>query len=434
MSLLQKKMTNAATLAIAVLLQLLFFTGSAVAQNVTVKGKVTNEQGSPIEGASVVVKGTTNGTTTDNTGSFSISVQRNTVLVISAINFSEKEVVVTDADINVKLESLEKSLGEVVVIGYGTQRKIDVTGAVASVNLEARRDLPMTNVGQVLQGTVPGLNVGLSTVSGGTPPISIRGRVTLSGNQNVLIILDGIQYTGSLSSINPDDIATIDVLKDASSTAVYGAQAANGVILITSKKGRKSEKPRLSFSSSYTVQQPTIGDLRPFDRDGFIKFMTENFYDKAYLAPGYTQPNPSFRLQDWIDPVLGTPTTGLQPHNYDWFDEATKNGSIYEANLSISGGSDRFTYFLSGALVDQKGYIINDNFKRKTIRANLETKPLSWWKVGVVSSASFVNQDGAEPSFGSIQRMPPLLRPYDSTGTLIPFPTRTLEPSPFTTY
>ncbi|WP_205755914.1 SusC/RagA family TonB-linked outer membrane protein [Lacibacter luteus] len=429
-----RKATKAATLAIAVLLQLLFFTGSANAQNVTVKGKVTNEQGSPVEGASVVVKGTTNGTTTDNTGSFTISVQRNAVLVISAINFSDKEVVVTDANINVKLEPLEKSLGEVVVIGYGTQRKIDVTGAVASVNLEARRDLPMTNVGQVLQGTVPGLNVGLSTVSGGTPPISIRGRVTLSGNQNVLIILDGIQYTGSLSSINPDDIATIDVLKDASSTAVYGAQAANGVILITSKKGRKSEKPRLSFSSSYTVQQPTIGDLRPFDRDGFIKFMTENFYDKAYLAPGYTQPNPSFRLQDWIDPVLGTPTTGLQPHNYDWFDEATKNGSIYEANLSISGGSDRFTYFLSGALVDQKGYIINDNFKRKTIRANLETKPLSWWKVGVVSSASFVNQDGAEPSFGSIQRMPPLLRPYDSTGTLIPFPTRTLEPSPFTTY
>ncbi|RXK62565.1 SusC/RagA family TonB-linked outer membrane protein [Lacibacter luteus] len=434
LSLLGRKATKAATLAIAVLLQLLFFTGSANAQNVTVKGKVTNEQGSPVEGASVVVKGTTNGTTTDNTGSFTISVQRNAVLVISAINFSDKEVVVTDANINVKLEPLEKSLGEVVVIGYGTQRKIDVTGAVASVNLEARRDLPMTNVGQVLQGTVPGLNVGLSTVSGGTPPISIRGRVTLSGNQNVLIILDGIQYTGSLSSINPDDIATIDVLKDASSTAVYGAQAANGVILITSKKGRKSEKPRLSFSSSYTVQQPTIGDLRPFDRDGFIKFMTENFYDKAYLAPGYTQPNPSFRLQDWIDPVLGTPTTGLQPHNYDWFDEATKNGSIYEANLSISGGSDRFTYFLSGALVDQKGYIINDNFKRKTIRANLETKPLSWWKVGVVSSASFVNQDGAEPSFGSIQRMPPLLRPYDSTGTLIPFPTRTLEPSPFTTY
>jgi TonB-linked SusC/RagA family outer membrane protein len=319
-------------------------------------------------------------------------------------------------------------------VGYGTQRKRDVTGAVSSVNLETRRDLPNTNIGQFLQGSVPGLNVGMGTSAGATPPISIRGRVTLNGNQTVLIILDGIQYNGSLSSINPDDIASIDVLKDASSTAVYGAQAANGVILITSRKGRPGPKPRVSFSSAYTHQKPTIGDLRPLKRDEFISYMTENFYDKAYAGPGFTQPNPAFNLADVIDNALRTPTGQLLPNDYNWFDEATNNGSIYETNLSVSGGSDRFTYFLSGALVDQKGYIINDKFKRKTLRINLETKPLSWWKVGVQSSGSFVNQDGAEPSFGSIQRMPPLVVPYDSTGSLIPFPTKTLEPSPFTTY
>jgi TonB-dependent starch-binding outer membrane protein SusC len=428
------RVVKIASVALLFLLQLML-SKTALGQTLTVKGKVLTEAGSPVEGASVLQKGTTNGTVSDNSGVFSISVPTGATLVISAVGYGDREVTVKDSrELTVQLTLSDKSLSEVVVIGYGTQRKIDVTGAVASVNLEARRDLPMTNIGQVMQGTVPGLNVGLSTSSGGTPPISIRGRVTLSGNQNVLIILDGIQYTGSLSSINPDDIANIDVLKDASSTAVYGAQAANGVILITSKKGRKSDKPRLSFSSSYTIQKPTIGDLRPYDRDGFIKFMTDNFYDKAYLGPDFKQPNPSFRLQDWIDPVLGTPAAGLQPHNYDWFDEATNNGSIFETSLSVSGGSDRFTYFLSGALVDQKGYIINDKFKRKTLRVNLETKPLSWWKVGVLSSGSFVNQDGAEPSFGSIQRMPPLLRPYDSTGALIPFPTRTLEPSPFTTY
>jgi TonB-dependent starch-binding outer membrane protein SusC len=422
------------SLALVILLQVMCIS-TAIGQNTSVRGRVLNEKGAPLAGASVTQKGTNTGVISDNEGGFNLSAPAGAVLIITAVGYADKEVSVSGSmQGGIKLSPVQKSLDEVVVIGYGTQRKVDVTGAVSSVNIEARKDLPNTNVGQLLQGTVPGLNVGLSTVAGGTPPIAIRGQVTLSGNQSVLIILDGIQYNGSLSSVNPDDIASIDVLKDASSTAVYGAQAANGVILITTRKGRGNQKPRISFSTSYTNQKPTIGNLRPFDRDGFINFMTDNFYDKSFIGPSYTQPNPSFKLEDYIDPVLGTPTAGLNPYNYSWFDEATNNGSIYEANLSISGGSDRFNYFLSGALVDQKGYIINDIFKRKTLRANLETKPLTWWKVGLVSSASFVNQDGAEPTFGGIQRMPPLLEPYDSAGNLIPFPTRTLEPSPFTTY
>lgn len=407
----------------------------ALAQEKKISGRITTDAGAPVANASVVVKGTSNGVTTNENGEFSLTASKGAVLVVSTIGFAQKEITVGDgATVNLSLTAATQEIGEVVVVGYGTRKKRDVTGAVARVDLEAQRDLPNTNIGQYLQGTVPGLNVGMTTSAGATPPISIRGRVTLNGNQNVLIILDGIQYNGSLSSINPDDIASMDVLKDASSTAVYGAQAANGVILITSRKGRNTSKPRISFSSAYTLQKPTIGDLRPFDRDGFISFMTENFYDKAYIGPDYTQPNPAFDLADYIDNALRTPTGDLNPYNYDWFGEATNNGSVYEISLNVSGGSDRFNYFLSGALVDQKGYIINDKFKRKTLRINLESKVLDWWKVGVQSSGSFVNQDGAEPSFGSIQRMPPLVVPYDSTGTLIPFPTRTLEPSPFTTY
>jgi TonB-dependent starch-binding outer membrane protein SusC len=409
------------------------------AQNLKVSGKVTDESGQPLTGVSVTSSGTTSGTTTKADGTFSLNVPLNATLTISAIGYAEHTRVVSSdlPGLTIQLKATNSELNQVVVVGYGTQKKIDVVGAVSSVNLDARRDLPNTNIAQFLQGSVPGLNVGVSTFSGGTPPITIRGQNTLSGNQNVLIILDGIQYTGSLSSINPDDIQSIDVLKDASSTAIYGAQAANGVLLITSRKGKIGQKPRVSFSSSYASQQPTIGDLKPYDRDGFIKFMTENFYDKAYLAPDFTQPNPAFNLADYIDNVLRVPGSNpgqLQPYNYDWFGEASGTGSIFETNLSISGGSDRFTYFISGALVDQKGYIINDKFKRKTVRANLETKALKWWKIGLQSSGSFVNQDGAEPSWGSIQRMPPLLEPYDSAGNLIPFPTRTLEPSPFTTY
>jgi TonB-linked SusC/RagA family outer membrane protein len=286
----------------------------------------------------------------------------------------------------------------------------------------------------MLQGSVPGLNVGVSTVAGGTPPISVRGRVSLSGNQNALIILDGIQYTGSLSTINPDDIATIDVLKDVSSTAVYGAQAANGVILITTRRGRINQKPRINFSSSYGIQKPTVGDRRPFNREEYLAALTEAFYEKAYLGPSFTEPNDTFKIATVVDASMRDASGNILPNDFDWWEAGTKTGTILENNLSISGGGERISYLLSGGLVDQKGYIINDIFKRKSVRANLETRPLTWWKVGLLSSASFVNQDGAEPALATLQHVSPLLVPFDASGKLIPFPTNTLEPNPFTTY
>lgn len=407
----------------------------SLAQDKAIHGRVTGDGGDPVLGASVAIKGTNKGQTTNANGEFSLVAAKGAVLIISSIGYASQEIRVEDnTAIKVQLTAATKDIGEVVVVGYGTQRKKDLTGAVASVNLETLREAPNTNIGQYLQGTVPGLNVGIATVAGGTPPISIRGRVTLNGNQNVLIILDGIQYTGSLSYINPDDIATIDVLKDASSTAVYGAQASNGVILITSRKGKINQKPRIAFSTSYTNQYPTVGNLKPYDREGYLNYLKEAFYDKAYLGPDYTTPNPNFKIEDVADNSIRSPQGGLLPNNYDWFGEGTNTGTIGETNLSISGGGDRVTYLLSGSLVEQKGFIINDKFKRKSIRANIETRPLSWWKVGLLSSAAFINQDGAEPSFGSLQRMTPLIVPYDTSGKLIPFPMNTLEPNPFTTY
>jgi TonB-dependent starch-binding outer membrane protein SusC len=245
--------------------------------------------------------------------------------------------------------------------------------------------------------------------------------------------VDGMQYYNSLSSINPDDIATIDILKDASATAVYGAQGANGVILITSKKGRYNQKPKISFSSSYTVQNPTGGDeLRPKLRDEYVQGIKDAFWKDAYLAPDYTQPNPAFDVFTKIDASMKAGYT--KGTNYDWWKEATNTGSIVENTLSISGGGDRVTYLFSGGLVNQKGYIIEDEFKRKSIRANLEVKVFNWWKVGLVSSGSFVNQDGAEPSIGLINIFSPLLVPYDSLGNVIPSPTNTVLGSPMTSY
>jgi TonB-linked SusC/RagA family outer membrane protein len=416
----------------------------SAAQNITVKGRVTNESGQGVPSASVTVKGTSNGVTTGSDGSFQISAPSNGTLVISSVGFATMEIPVGgQTTVNATLSITGSTMEQVVVVGYGTQRKRNVTGSIASVNLETMENAPNTNIGQYLQGTVPGLNVGLSTFAGGTPPINIRGRVTINGNQSTVIIVDGIQYNNSLSSINPEDIASIDILKDASATAVYGAQGANGVILITSKKGKYNQKPKIALSTSYTTQSPTGGDkMRPKNREEFLQGVRDAFWQNtttpssandAYLAPDYTQPNPNFDVRSKLDAL--TQAIGYDKGtDYDWYGEATNRGSILDNNLTVSGGGDRVTYLLSGGFVNQKGWIINDKFNRKNLRANLEIKALDWWKVGLQAYGSFVDQDGAEPGFGQINIFTPLLVPYDSLGNVIPSPTNTVLGSPMTSY
>jgi TonB-dependent starch-binding outer membrane protein SusC len=402
---------------------------------IEISGKISDAEGKPVSGVSIREKGTRNGTTSREDGSFKLAVKDdNAILEISSVGYKQKELSVkSDRVFNISLELANGELEQVVVVGYGTQKKADLTGAVASVNLEAMKESPNTNIGQLLQGTVPGLNVGISTFAGGTPPINIRGQNTLNGSQSVLIVVDGIQYTQSLSSINPDDIASIDVLKDASSTAVYGAQAANGVILITTRKGRINQKPRISFSTSYSTQRPT-SDLKPMNLQEYLANVKEAYWNLSYSGPDFTTPNPNFNVNPYVDATMRDASNNLLPNNFDWWDAGTNNGSISETNLSISGGGERFSYLLSGGYVNQSGFIINDKFKRKSIRVNLETKPFTWWKVGLVSSGSFVNQDGAEPSIGNIIQASPLHVPFDANGVLIPSPTNTLIPNPFQTY
>src|SRR6218665_49677 len=411
---------------------------ASTSQTITVTGKVANETGVSLPGVNVLEKGTANGTVTDVEGSFTLEAASNSsVLVFSFIGYESKEVAVgSQVNFEITLRADVKKLEEVVVVGYGTQKKTDLTGAVASVRLEDLKDSPNTNIGQFLQGTVPGLNVGIATSSGKTPPISIRGRVSLSGNQNVLIILDSVQFNTSLSSINPDDIASVDVLKDASSTAIYGAQAANGVILITSRKGKPSTRPRIAFRSAYTWQTPTLGSLVPKNREQYLEGIKDAYYDRAYtLESGYTEPNPSFDVKTAVDGSMRDPATGeLLPHDFNWWKAGTNTGVIRENNLSLSGGSDAVSYMLSAGIVDQKGFIINDKFVRNTVRANLEVKPLSGLKIGLISSGSFVNQDGAEPTVNGLQRMSPLLVPFDKNGELITNPFQNIEQSPFVTY
>ena len=202
-----------------------------------VTGIVKDEKGEPIIGANVVERGTTNGVITDIDGNFELNVASSSVLEISYIGYVSQEILIGNKNkFHIKLVEDTQNLDEVVVVGYGTMRKKDMTGSVASADLGALKGSPNVNILQGLQGTLPGLNVGMVDEAGASPSITVRGRSTISGSQNPLIILDGIVYYGSLTSLNPNDIKSFDILKDASSKAIYGAQAANGVILITTKR------------------------------------------------------------------------------------------------------------------------------------------------------------------------------------------------------
>lgn len=398
-----------------------------------VSGVVKDQQGEPIIGASIMEKGSANGTITGLDGSFQLSVSPDAVLQISYIGYVSLEIKATPGKtMPITMNEDTQTLDEVVVVGYGTMKKSDLTGAVVSANLKDFEKAPNTNIMQSLQGTVPGLNIGQVGSAGATPTISIRGKNTLGGNQDVLIVLDGIIFTSSLASLNPNDIESIDVLKDASAAAVYGAQAANGVILITSKRG-KSGKPKISFSSSYTISNPTK-DLRPMNREEYLSFTKEFWYDQAYTGPDYKTPNPNFNIADYLpDGVMkdSSQPDGIAPYDYDWWDEGTQTGTIFENKLSISGGSETVSYLLSVANTDQKGYLFNDNFKRNSVRVNLDLNPYKWLKMGLQAFGSFTNEDGVGADVWKLTTQSPLIEPYDAEGNIKPYPFQTLDLNPF---
>jgi TonB-linked SusC/RagA family outer membrane protein len=403
----------------------------------SITGTVTDNRNLPIPGVTVKEKNTAATTITDKDGNYTITVtDESSVLIFSSIGFAPQEVTVGNkSSINLTLLENVSSLNDVVVVGYGTQKKSDVTGAVVSANLDDFRDAPNTNIAQSLQGTVPGLNIGQVNSAGATPSIQVRGATTVNGNTNVLIVLDGIIYNGDLASINPDDIASIDVLKDASSTAIYGAQAANGVMLITTRKGKAGET-RISYTGAYTTQTPNVS-FRPQNRQQFLDKIRDLNYEKAYLPPNYTTPNPAYKLADDVLAVLpgAVDANGnITSNDFDWWGAATNPGHIQDHQLSISGGTDKINYLVSAGKTDQVGFIINDKFARNSIRLNLELKATDWLTLGVQSFGSFNKYDGDEPALSAIIRHSPLLVPYDSNGALIPYPTNTVLANPFLTY
>ena len=411
---------------------LLLCVAGAYAQDVLRGIVVSANDQEPIIGASVVEKGSTNGTVTDMDGRFQLSVKKGAKLVISYIGYVTKEITpVGTAQIRVELSEDNNLLDDVVVVGYGTMRKSDVTGAVTRANIQAFEKSTNTNLLQSLQGTVPGLNVGQASSAGSDPGISIRGANTISGSTNVLIILDGIIYTGSLSSINPADIESVDVLKDASATAVYGAQAANGVLLITTKKGAKG-KAKVYFSSSYSWQTPT-NNMHTMNRDEMLRFDNECLWQFSKTeASGYTQQDPNFKLAERMPDAWMTDDQGnIVPGDYDWWSDFTRTGKIQENKLTVSGGSDAMSYLISLGNTTQKNYLLNDDYSRNSVRVNLDIQPVKWLKAGVQAFGSFENRDGQETYLPFLIECSPLTQPYDENGEMIHYPAHDARENPY---
>ncbi|KAA6438539.1 TonB-dependent receptor [Dyadobacter flavalbus] len=390
-----------------------------LAQNSTVTGKVTDEKGEGIPGASVAVKGTQQGTLTNVEGVYTLEVSPSATLVISFVGYLREETGINNrSEVNVTLKADTKALEEVVVVGYGTQRKIETTGSIASVKSDELTQLPITNVAQGLQSRVSGVQISQNSGSpGGNISVRIRGTNSINGNAEPLYVIDGIQISNSggindvspLSTINPNDIESVEVLKDASASAIYGARAANGVILITTKRG-KAGKTNVSLESYYGVQQVTK-KLDVLNAAEFAQLENETFKNNTYPDPA----------------SLG--------EGVDWQDLIFQKAPIQNHQLTISGGSEKTQLSLSANYFDQDGVIINSDFKRFTYRLNIDHTVSKRIRVGTSVMGSFSNNNGIEAAsttigdaavvtgsvLGAAIGAPPTLQPYKEDGSIFPF-------------
>jgi len=382
-------------------------TTHAQAQQIEVKGVVKDEQGLSIPGVIVMVQGSPQQKVTNTNGQFTIQVPNaKSTLVFRYVGFIEQQVTPgVSRELNVVMKSSSTSLNQVVVVGYGTQKKKDVTGAISTIKLaEQLETMPQTNLGQALQGRMAGVSVvsNGSSAEGGNNSIQVRGRRSLTASNGPLVILDGVPYAGSLSELSPDDIESLDVLKDASSAAIYGARAANGVILVTTKKG-KTGKARVTYNSNFGIDEVAFMP-KLMDGPTFYKNKVDRI-NQAAISP---------TEQRGLD--NGTST--------NWVDVATRTGSRQQHSLGVSGGSDDTHYYLSGNYNDTKGIAKNDRFKRITLRLNLDSKINSWITIGTNTQFGSSNRDGEPASFSDAFAMNPLISPYNADGSIniIPWP------------
>ena len=428
-------------------------------QQKSVSGIVSDDIGQPLPGVTVVVKGTTIGTVTNAEGSYTLkNVPGDAVLVFSFIGMKSQEAEVTNRTlINITLHADVIGLEEVVAIGYGVAKKSDLTGAINQVKADELRKFAPSNVSDLLRTSVPGLNVGYAISAKGNSSYEVRGETTLTAGSSPLIVLDGVIYDGDLSDINPGDIDRMDILKDASSAAVYGSRATNGVIVITTKRGT-GEKPQINFNTTVGIST-AAKRMRPYNAAGFIQWrsdMSKSIYsatvpsdlwspfddprtiDSQYMDEwlSYHSTTEEYMVDAWLAALQ---LTSLEIENYknnktiDWEDIIFQNGLRQDYNLSLSGKRKEFSYYWSVGYMKNKALAIGDDFSTIRSRVNIEGQPAKFLKVGMNAQFSFrdessvpvtyaqykyltpysdfINEDGSYPLYpnGDIQATHPLL-------------------------
>ena len=384
--------------------------GTTMQQQKSVSGKVTDSSGASLPGVSVVVKGTTNGTITDGNGNYSISnVPENAIVQFSFVGMKGQEMAVGGkSTINVSMEEDAIGIEEVVAIGYGVQKKRDVVGSMVSVTADKLENSGSSNVMQALQGSASGVLVQRSNgTPGSSGSIRIRGVNSIKASNSPLIVLDGIPYNGDIGDVNPNDIESIDILKDASASAIYGSKASNGVILITTKRGELG-KPTIEFNVSTSFQTPSIKpNLQSADE--YLAFKTE-----AYRAAGLsTEPISVLSTYEYDQYAKG--------ETIDWYDAATQTGMLNEYQVGISGGNEKFKYYLSGALTDDKGLVIESGYQRSTLKANLENTITDWLTVGNNLLLSETKIDAAQ-STGNMYNFSHYAKMFEDDGSYTFYP------------
>ena len=366
----------------------------AFGQSITIKGVVKDTAGEPVIGASVVEKGTTNGIITDFDGNFELKVSSNAVLSITFVGYQSQEIPVNGkTSFNVTLKEDTELLDEVVVIGYGTARSSDVTGSISSMRGDKLREVPATNITYALQNRVAGVDMSqTSSQPGATTQIRIRGTRSLTASNDPLIVLDGIPFAGNISDINPNDIKSMDILKDASSTAIYGSRGANGVILITTNKGIQESPAKFNYNG-YVGLKTVFSEYPMMDGPTFAK-MRE--YAGLY----------SNSLDESNDV------------NTDWQDLMYRNGYVTSHDISVNGGTKGGNYSFGLGYYQDQGVIPTQKYTRYSLRGSIEQKLGDILRVGLTTNSNYNITNGTQVGIYNVLTMTPIANPYNEDGSL----------------
>ncbi|WP_256009856.1 SusC/RagA family TonB-linked outer membrane protein [Desertivirga xinjiangensis] len=374
-----------------------------------VKGIVLDETGALLPGVNVLVLNKNISTVTGLNGEFTIDIENEEdVLVFKSIGYLERQILVGDqTQFSVQMEVDNKELKEVIIVGYGTQSKRNVTGAISKVDMKKNQDLPNTSITQSLRGRVAGVQFTDNGRPGQNGNILIRGPRSLSAGNNPLLVLDGTIYNGVLSDINPNDISSMEILKDASASAIYGSRAANGVILITSKKG-VSEKPTINFNTFNGISSPGY-KIKLLSPQRYIEKIID--YRKEAGLPVDLNKIDAYLANNEAENYLAGKT--LDPYEVGTQD----NSGMNAFDLNISGKSANTNYFISAALTKERGIILNDNQERITFRVNLESKIKDWMTIGTNTMFGKRNFSGIQADLDKVYQLSPYGSLYNEDGT-----------------